>query len=62
MIWLQNVDRHAAPVAINTIRKERGVSPQAVRIGPPKQVRNLTVEQLEKRGLVGLYETQSEKE
>lgn len=61
MIWLQNVDKHLAPVAANTLRKERGIDPSRIRVGIPKQVRNLTVDQLTKRGLVGLYEITNDK-
>lgn len=62
MIWLQNVDKHLAPTVANTLRKERHVDPTNIRLGRPKQVRNLSVEQLEKRGLVGLYEITNDKE
>lgn len=62
MNWLQNVDKHLAPTVANTLRKERGISPANIRLGKPKQVRNLSVEQLEKRGLVGLYEITKDKE
>lgn len=62
MIWLQNVDRHLAPTVANTLRKERGIDPSRIRIGRPQQVRNLTGDQLAKRGLVGLYEIAEDKE
>lgn len=55
-LWRQNVDKHVAPATINSLRKAEGKPPTAFKLGRPKQVRGLSVPELEARGLVGLYE------